>query len=54
MKVGGGGTEKFMVTVPIFVGFVLTVYALGGPGRALFLMEQFAQDAWQALRNFLR
>ncbi len=54
MKVGGGGTEKFMIVVPLFVGFVLSIYALGGPGRALFLMEKFAEDAWQAVRNFIR
>lgn len=53
MKVGGGGAERFMLAVPLFVGFFLTVYAFGGPTRALFLMEQFAQDAWIWLRNLV-
>lgn len=54
MKVGGGGTERYMVTVPVLVALVLTIYAMGGPDRALVLMEQLAQDAWTVVRNAVR
>jgi hypothetical protein len=54
MKVGGGGSEKYMVMVPLFVGLVLSIYALGGPGRAFFLIEQFMLNAWESVRNFVR
>ncbi|MGQ0732327.1 MAG: hypothetical protein ACT4QD_01590 [Acidobacteriota bacterium] len=54
MKIGGGGTEKFMIAIPLFVGLVLSIYALGGPERALILMEQLAQDTLDTVRNALR
>jgi hypothetical protein len=54
MKVGGGGSERFMITVPLVIAFFISVYALGGPTQTLVLVEQFARDIWDALRNLLR
>ena len=33
MKIGGGGAERFMMTLPLLVALFMTVYALGGPDR---------------------
>ena len=53
MKVGGGGNERFMVIVPAVVGLFVIVYALGGPGQTLIILEALAQDGWQWLRNLI-
>ncbi len=53
MKVGGG-VEKFMIGLPLFVGLIVTIYLLGGPDRAIGAMEKFAQDAWVAVRTAMR
>jgi hypothetical protein len=53
MKVGGGGNEKYMFIVPAFVGFWIIVYALGGPGQTLILLENIAQDGLSWMRSLL-
>ena len=51
MKVGGGGSERYMVIIPSVIGFVIVVYALGGPGQTLILLENLAQGGWDWLRT---
>jgi len=53
MKVGGG-PERFMLTLPLFVAAFMTVYWMGGPDRALSLLEKLANDAWLMVANMLR
>jgi hypothetical protein len=54
MKVGGGGAERFMMTLPLLVAAFMMVYALGGPDRALVILERMANDGWVLLRNLVR
>ena len=54
MKVGGGGSERFMVIIPSVIGFVIIVYALGGPNQTLIVLETLAQESWEWLRNLVR
>jgi hypothetical protein len=42
-----------MVIVPAIVGFFIIVYALGGPGQTLILLENIAQEGVQWLRTLL-
>jgi hypothetical protein len=49
----GGGNESWMVLVPLVVAGALMVVALGGPDRALFVVERAAEHAWTALAEFL-
>jgi DMSO reductase anchor subunit len=54
IKVGGGGSEKYMILVPLGIGFFASVYALGGPGQTLNVLEHWAQAALEFGRNLLR
>ena len=54
MKVGGGGSEKYMVIIPAVLGFVVIIYALGGPGRTLNILENMAQHGLEWVRNLAR
>ena len=42
----GGGNERYMVIIPSVIGFVIVVYALGGPNQTLILLENLAQAGW--------
>jgi hypothetical protein len=53
MKVGGG-REQFMVALPLLVAAFMTMYALGGPGRTLTLLERMANDIWGLTRHALK
>jgi hypothetical protein len=44
MKIGGGGREQFMITLPLLVAAFMTMYALGGPDRTFALLERLAYD----------
>ena len=54
MKVGGGGNERYMITIPAVLGFVIIVYALGGPGQTLMLLENMTQDGLAWVRTLVR
>lgn len=54
MKVGGGGNERYMVIIPAVLGFVVIVYALGGPNQTLILLENMTQDGLSWVRNVVR
>ena len=54
MKIGGGGREQFMVTLPLLVAVFMTVYALGGPDRTFALLERMANDIWTAIQHAIR
>lgn len=54
MKIGGGGREQFMITLPLLVAVFMMVYAIGGPDRALALLERMANDGLTLIRNALR
>ena len=53
MKIGGGGSERYMVIIPSVIGFVIVVYALGGPGQTLILLENLARGGVDWVRNLL-
>ena len=53
MKVGGGGSERYMVIIPSVIGFVIVVYALGGPNQTLILLENMARGGVEWVRNLL-
>ena len=53
MKVGGGGSEKYMIIVPAILGFWIIVYTLGGPGQTLIILENIAQDGLAWVRGLL-
>ena len=54
MKVGGGGSERYMVIIPAFIGFWIVVYALGGPGQTLIYLETMAQQGLEFVRGLVR
>jgi hypothetical protein len=54
MKVGGGGSERYMVIVPAVVGFAIIVYALGGPNQTLIYLETMAQGGWEWVQSMIR
>ena len=54
MKVGGGGNERYMVIIPAVLGFVIIVYALGGPAQTLMLLENMTRDGLAWARNIVR
>lgn len=54
MKIGGGGREQFMITLPLLVAVFMTMYALGGPDRTMALLERMANDAWGLIRHALK
>jgi hypothetical protein len=54
VKVGGGGSERYMVIIPATIGFVIVVYALGGPNQTLIVLENMAQQGWEWVRNLAR
>ena len=54
MKIGGGGREQFMVTLPLLVAAFMTMYALGGPDRTLALLERLANDVWVVIHNAIK
>lgn len=54
MKVGGGGSERYMVIIPSVIGFVIIVYALGGPNQTLIYLENMALGGMEWLRNVFR
>ena len=51
----GGGIERWMVLLPMAALAVLVTVYVGGPERALDLLERFAYGAWdQAVLLFRR
>lgn len=54
MKIGGGGREQFMITLPLLVAVFMTMYALGGPDRTLALLERMINDGLAFIRTALR
>ena len=54
MKIGGGGREQFMITLPLLVAAFMTMYALGGPDRTLSILERMANDIWTVIRQAIR
>jgi hypothetical protein len=54
MKVGGGGSERYMVIIPAIVGSVIIIYALGGPNQTLIYLENLSLNLWEWARNLLR
>lgn len=54
MKVGGGGSERYMVILPAIVGFGIVVYALGGPNQTLIYLENMALGGMEWLRSVFR
>ena len=49
-----GGVEKWMVLLPVAaLAVVVTVY-VGGPDRALDLLERFVYGAWDQAALLLR
>ena len=50
----GGGAERWMVLLPVIaLAVVVTVY-VGGPERAVDLLERFAYDFWDRASLLLR
>ena len=54
MKVGGGGNERYMIIIPAVLGFVIIVYALGGPGQTIMLLENMTRDGIEWVRSAVR
>jgi hypothetical protein len=54
VKVGGGGSERYMVIIPAVIGFIIVVYALGGPNQTLIVLENLAQSSLEWVRNAVR
>jgi DMSO reductase anchor subunit len=54
IKVGGGGSERFMIAVPLAIGLFFSIYALGGPTEALTVLEHWAQSALTYIRELFR
>lgn len=49
-----GGIERWMVILPVAaLAVVVTVY-VGGPDRAIDMLEQFAYGAWDQAALLLR
>jgi hypothetical protein len=44
-RIGGGGSEAWMMIVPIAVGAFLVTVVLGGPRDTLYIMERLAYEA---------
>ena len=53
-KIGGGGSEKYMILVPLGIGFFVSVYALGGPVSTLRTLEYYARGGLEYLINLIR
>jgi hypothetical protein len=53
-KIGGGGSEKYMILVPIGIGFFISVYALGGPLSTLRTLEYYARNGLDYVINLIR
>ena len=50
----GGGVERWMVLLPVFaLAVVVTIY-VGGPDRAMDLLERMAYGAWDQAALLLR
>ena len=53
-KIGGGGSEKYMILVPLGIGFFVSVYALGGPVSTLRTLEYYARNGLDYVVNLIR
>jgi len=49
----GGGSETWMIAVPVVVGLIVTVIVVG-PDRVWFVLEKMTQDAWSAVGGLIR
>jgi hypothetical protein len=54
VRVGGGGSERYMVIIPSVLGFFVIVYALGGPNQTLMILENMAQSGLEWVRGLVR
>lgn len=50
----GGGNERWMVLLPVFVLTLLATVLLGGPANAMSVAERALYDAWGWIEIYLR